>query len=238
MFAVPAKFAVTAVVVFPERVNPPISKVFPAPLAVIVLPEVVVLFIFREPIVNLVPVPAKVTPLLVVVVTVPFPRLRLLEEVLPAVPKVKSPPQVTRLFPAFTRAVPLVLLIVPAVSVTAPEPRALALLIFRVPAVRVTPPAAPELSPLKVNVPPAAFIVVSPSYVLLPEKVVVPVPVMVTPPAVAVPPFPITPTFQLPAPARVKVRLTELPEDVRLRPPLKAVVAPVAVVQVPLDELC
>ena len=73
--------------------------------------------------------------------------------------------------------------------VRAPDPSALLLLIFKVPAVRVTPPVAPELSPLKVNVPPAAFIVVRPSYVLLPEKVVVPVAVTVTTPAVAVPPF-------------------------------------------------
>jgi hypothetical protein len=128
---------------------------------VIVLP-LEVLVIFTAPIVNLVPVPAKVTPLLVLAVTVPVPRLRLLKEVLPAVPKVKSPPQVTVLFTALAMAPPLVLLIVPDVRVTAPEPRALLLLIFKVPVVRVTPPPAPELSPLRVKVPPAAFIVVSP----------------------------------------------------------------------------
>ena len=70
-----------------------------------------------------------------------------------------------------------------------PVPKALALLRFKVPAVKVTPPAAPELFPLKVKVPPAAFIVVRPSYVLLPEKVVVPVEVTVTLPADALPPF-------------------------------------------------
>jgi hypothetical protein len=78
---------------------------------------------------------------------------------------------------------------------------------FKVPAVRVTPPVAPELFPLKVNVPPGAFIVVRPSYVLLPEKVVVPVPLTVTVPDVAAP-FAITlPTVTFPAPPKIKARL-------------------------------
>jgi hypothetical protein len=108
---------------------------------------------------------------------------------------------------------------------------------FNVPAVRVTPPVAPELSPLKVSVPPAPFIVVLPSYVLLPEKVVVPVAVTLITPAVAVPPFPIAPTFQFPAPAKVRVRLAVLTEVVKLRPPINVVVAPAAVLQVPLFPL-
>jgi hypothetical protein len=161
MLAVPAKFTATGVAPA-ERVRPPISKVFPAPVAVIVLPLAAVLVMFTAPIVNLVPAPAKVTPLSVLAVTVPAPRLRLLKEVLPAVPKVKFPPQVTALFTALATANPLVLFIVPDDRVTVPEPRALLLLMFKVPAVRVTPPEAVELFPLNVKVPPALFIVVSP----------------------------------------------------------------------------
>ena len=227
MFAVPAKVTVTGVALA-ERVSPPISKVFPAPLAVIVLP-VEELVMFTAPIVNLVPVPAKVTPLLVLAVTVPAPRLRLLEEVLPAVPKVKSPPQVTVLFAALAMAPPLVLLIVPDVRVTAPEPRALLLLMFNVPAVRVTPPDAAELFPLKVKVPPAAFIVVSPVYVLLPERVVVPVAVTVKPLPGVVPLTiaPVTPMFAVPA--KVTVVAVGLAE--RVNPPISRVLpTPLAVI--------
>ena len=83
-FAFPAKVAVCATDRCAERVNPPISRVFPAPLAVIVLPPVLV--IFTGPIVNSVPVPAKFTTLSSLTVTVPSPRLRLLKEVLPAIP--------------------------------------------------------------------------------------------------------------------------------------------------------
>ena len=43
MFAVPAKVTVTGVTLA-ERVIPPISRVFPAPLAVIVLPDEVLLY--------------------------------------------------------------------------------------------------------------------------------------------------------------------------------------------------
>ena len=137
------------------------------------------------------------------------------------------------MFPAFTKAAPLVLLIVPDVRVTAPEPSALALLIFKVPAVRVTPPAAPELFPLKVNVPPAAFIVVRPLYVLLPERMVVPVPVTVTVPDVAVPPFAITLfTVAFPAPAKIKARVVAL-ED-RSIPPLKTMAPAETEDQVPV----
>ena len=123
-------------------------------------------------------------------------------------------------------AAPLVLLIVPAVRVTAPEPSALALLIFNVPLTRVTPPAAPELFPLKVNVPPAAFIVVRPSYVLAPERTVAPVPVTVTAPAMADPPFAITlETVVFPAPVKVKMRDVS-PEEFRSIPPLKTMAPP------------
>ena len=124
-------------------------------------------------------------------------------------------------------------LFVPA-KLIAPDPSALLLLMFKVPAVRVTPPAAPELFPLKVNVPPAAFIVVRPSYVLLPDKVVVPVAVTVTAPALVPlePPFAIAEaTFQVPAPLKVSVRLAVLPAVVRFKPPLKVVVEPA-----PLDQ--
>ena len=118
-----------------------------------------------------------------------------------------------------------------------PVPRALALLRFKVPAVKVTPPPAPELFPLKVNVPPEAFIRVTPSYVLLPDKVVVPVAVTVTLPAVAVPPFAIAEaTFQVPAPPKVRVRLEALVE--RFKPLLKVVVEPSLLLQTPFpDEL-
>ena len=119
-----------------------------------------------------------------------------------------------------------------------PVPNALALLRFKVPVVKVTPPAAPELFPLKVNVPPAAFIVVRPSYVLLPDKVVVPVAVTVTLPAVAVPPFAIAEaTFQVPAPPKVKVRLALLEAVVRFKPLLKVVVEPALLVQSPVPLL-
>jgi hypothetical protein len=92
------------------------------------------------------------------------------------------------------------------------------------------------LSPLKVNVPPAAFIVVRPSYVLLPEKVVVPVEVMVTLLAapMLVAPFPIVEaTFTFPAPANVRVRSDDEPSVLRFRPPLNVVVEPKVLDQVP-----
>ena len=98
----------------------------------------------------------------VLTVTFPIPRFKLFVAVLPAVPKVNPELQVTSLLPAFTTAAPLVLLIVPAVRVRAPDPRALALFTFKVPAVSVTPPDAAELFPLKVKVPFVAFIVVRP----------------------------------------------------------------------------
>ena len=88
-FALPNKSTTTATVGFAERVNPPISKVFPAPLAVSVLPDEV-LVIFTGPIVNFVPVPAKVIVLLELAVTVPVPRLRLFAEVFVDVPKVSK----------------------------------------------------------------------------------------------------------------------------------------------------
>ena len=117
-------------------------------------------------------------------------------------------------------------------------PKAFALLRFKVPVVKVTPPAAPELFPLKVNVPPEAFIRVTPSYVLLPDKVVVPVAVTVTLPAVAVPPFAIAEAmFQVPAPPKVSVRLALLPAVVRFKPPLKVVVEPAPLVQMPVPLL-
>ena len=120
----------------------------------------------------------------------------------------------------------------------APDPKALLLLMFNVPAVSVTPPVAPELSPLKVNVPPVAFIVVRPSYVLLPERVVVPVAVTVTAPAVAVPPFAIAEaTFQVPAPPKVRVRLALLEAVVRFKPLLKVVVEPALLVHNPVPLL-
>ena len=125
-----------------------------------------------------------------------------------------------------------------APKVSKPVPKALALLRFKVPVVKVTPPAAPELFPLKVNVPPAAFIVVKPSYVLLPARVVVPVAVTITAPAVAVPPFAIAEaTFQVPAPPKVRVRLAELEAVVRFRPLLKVVVEPTPLVQNPVPLL-
>jgi hypothetical protein len=108
---------------------------------------------------------------------------------------------------------------------------------FKVPAVRVTPPAAPELFPLRVNVPPTAFIVVRPLYVLLPERVVAPVPVTVTTPAEAVPPFAITPfTVTFPAPAKVKMRDEVLLEVVRSIPPLNTIDPPETVDQVAFAE--
>jgi hypothetical protein len=85
MFAVPARVTVTGVKLA-ERVNPPISKVFPAPLAVIVLP-LEVLVMFTAPIVNLVPDPAKAIVLVEVAVTTPVPRLRLFAAVFVDDPK-------------------------------------------------------------------------------------------------------------------------------------------------------
>ena len=107
-------------------------------------------------------VPARVMVRVDDIVTLPVPRSRLLDEVLFAVPNVKSL-NVIALFPRLVIAAPLVLAIVPALIVRAPVPSALAWLTLRVPAVRVTPPAAPELFPLRVKVPPPReFIVVTP----------------------------------------------------------------------------
>ena len=119
------------------------------------------------PIVRVVPVPAKLIFRDVPAVTVPVPKFKLLFAVLAAVPKVKPPvelsPQTTALLPAFVTALPEVLFrMLLTVKLSAPEPNALALFTFKVPADTVTPPDAVELFPLKVNVPPTAFIVVSP----------------------------------------------------------------------------
>ena len=159
MFAVPPRVTVPEFV-FVDRLKPLISRVFPAPLAVIVNP-----FWVAAPIVNFVPVPNKFTVLEPVKVTVPVPRSRLFVAVLFDDPKVSAVVlfQVIALLPAFTTAEPLVLSIVaPPVRVKSPVPRALLLLMFKAPAVSVTPPDAAELLPLKVNVPFVAFIVVSP----------------------------------------------------------------------------
>ena len=85
MFAVPAKVTVVGVKLA-ERVNPPISRVLPTPLAVIDL-EAAVLVIFTAPIVSLVPVPSKAIVLLELAVTTPVPRLRLFAAVFPVAPK-------------------------------------------------------------------------------------------------------------------------------------------------------
>ena len=121
------------------------------------------------PIVRVVPLPAKVITRDEAAVTVPVPKFKLeLAEVLADVPNVKPfvelPSQTTALLPKFVTAVPEVLLIVLLAPsrVSVPVPSALPLFTFKVPAVTLTPPDAAELFPLKVNVPPAAFIVVSP----------------------------------------------------------------------------
>jgi hypothetical protein len=82
MFAVPARDTVVAVALV-ERLKPFISRVFPAPLAVIVTPEVPI----TSAIVNVVPFPNKFTPLEPDKVTVPVPRLRLFTAVFVADPK-------------------------------------------------------------------------------------------------------------------------------------------------------
>jgi hypothetical protein len=61
-------------------------RVFPAPLTVILLLVEVGAVILRGPMVRVLPVPAKVRALDVLVVTTPLPRLRLFKEVLLAVP--------------------------------------------------------------------------------------------------------------------------------------------------------
>ena len=88
-FALPNKSTTTGTVVFAERVNPPISRVFPAPLAVSVLPDEA-LVIFTGPIVNFAPVPAKVIVLLELAATVPVPRSRLFAAVFVDDPKVSE----------------------------------------------------------------------------------------------------------------------------------------------------
>jgi hypothetical protein len=92
MFAVPARVTVVGVKLA-ERVNPPISRVLPTPLAVIDL-EAAVLVILTAPIVNLVPVPAKVIVLVELAVTIPVPRLRLFAAVFPVAPKASPSVQV------------------------------------------------------------------------------------------------------------------------------------------------
>ena len=161
MFAEPVRELVTALVEA-AMVNPPRTIVLPSPLNVKATPVVAVEVLFIDPMVNVLPVPTKVSVRAAPTVTVPEPRLRSLLAVFPIAPNVKLFAKVMLLFPAFTTATPLVLLIVPAVRVRVPDPKALALFTFKVPAVRVTPPDAAELSPLKVNVPAAAFIVVRP----------------------------------------------------------------------------
>ena len=85
MFAVPARVTVVGVKLA-ERVNPPISRVLPNPLAVIDL-AFAELVIFTAPIVSLVPSPAKAIVLWVLAVTTPVPRLRLFAEVFVDDPK-------------------------------------------------------------------------------------------------------------------------------------------------------
>ena len=85
MFAVPARDTVTGFALV-ERLKPFISRVFPAPLAVIDVPAVPI----TSAIVNLVPVPNKFTVLEPVKVTVPVPRLRLFVAVFVADPKVSA----------------------------------------------------------------------------------------------------------------------------------------------------
>ena len=84
-FAVPAKVTVVAVGLA-ERVNPPISRVFPDPLAVILLP-LLELVMLAAPMVNLVPVPSNSILLSPASVTTPVPRLRLFAAVFVAEPK-------------------------------------------------------------------------------------------------------------------------------------------------------
>ena len=91
-FALPNNSTTTALLVFAERVNPPISRVFPVPLvllAVRVLPELS-LVIFTRPIVNLVPVPARAIVLPELAVATPVPRLRLFVAVFVDDPKVSK----------------------------------------------------------------------------------------------------------------------------------------------------
>ena len=147
---------------FCDRLSPRKTSVFPVPVAVSVRPEAI-LVKFPKPIESVELVPARVMVRVDDIITFPVPRSRLLDEVLFAVPNVKSL-NVIALFPRLVIAAPLVLAIVtPALIVRAPVPSALAWLILRVPAVRVTPPAAPELFPLRVKVPPPIeFIVVTP----------------------------------------------------------------------------
>jgi hypothetical protein len=88
IFAVPAKVTVTAEVVFAVRVKPPRVKVFPAPLAVSVLP-VEALVIFTAPIPRVVLLPTKEIVLEELAVAVPVPRFRLFAAVFVADPKVR-----------------------------------------------------------------------------------------------------------------------------------------------------
>ena len=158
-FALPAKLLVVAVAVVVAMLKPRKSIVFPAPSKVKVLLVVAEVF-SRVPIFKVVPVPKRVSVLLVLTVTVPAPKSRSLDAVPADVPKFRPDAKVTALLAAFTTATPLVLLIVPAVRVRVPDPRAFALFTFKAPAVSVTPPDAAELLPLKVKVP--AVTVVSP----------------------------------------------------------------------------
>ena len=152
-FALPAKLLVMAAAVFVLMLKPRKSIVFPAPSKVKVLEELFAEMFARVPIFKVVPVPKRVSVLLVSTVTVPVPKSRSLDDLLADVPKFKPLAKVTALLAAFTTAAPLVLLNVPAVRMRVPDPKAFALFTFRVPAVRVTPPDASELFPLKVKVP-------------------------------------------------------------------------------------
>jgi hypothetical protein len=110
IFALPSNFTETAAVAFCDRLSPRKTSVFPVPVAVSVRAEEVEVK-FPKPIESVAFVPAKVMARDDDIVTFPAPRSRLLDEVLFAVPNVKSPPQVTLPFPTLVIAIPLVLLI-------------------------------------------------------------------------------------------------------------------------------
>ncbi len=85
-------------------------------------------------------------------VTAPVPRFRLL---LPT--KVKLAPQLSALLLLSVMAAPLVLSIVPPLTVNVPEPTAVALLMINSPADSVVPPEN-VLLPVSVSVPLPAFV--------------------------------------------------------------------------------
>ena len=158
MFAEPERESLTALGDAAAMVSPPRTIVLPAPLKVKVTPLVAAEVLFIEPIVIVVPVPNKLSVRLEAAVTVPEPRLRSLLAVFPIAPNVTVDelPKVILLFPAFTTAAPLVLLMTLLLELNenVPLPSALALLMFRVPPAPIeTPPDAAELFPLKTKVP-------------------------------------------------------------------------------------